>query len=239
MKGVDKLEVDEERWREATERAAVIRPLIAKDLIEPQAIHEACRKLGVRRTRLYELIEQFRASPVVSSLVARRRGPKEGSSRFAPEQDQLIDDAIKEFYRTRQKPSVNALRRHVRQLCRVRGARPPSWDAIKARVARKDERLLLQDREGAEAARARFAPVVGEYRASHALEVVQIDLTNSELGLIKSDFRQSHNRASPVSKIPRQNAWVSLRAQARGRGVRRLSRRADAKKRRLDLPSAH
>ena len=127
MKRVDKLEVDEERWREATERAAVIRPLIAKDSIEPRAIHEACRKLGVRRTRLYELIEQFRASPVASSLVARRRGPKEGSSRLTPDQDQLIDDAIKEFYRTRQKPSVNALRRHVRQLCRVRGARPPSW----------------------------------------------------------------------------------------------------------------
>lgn len=101
VKGVDKLEVDEERWREATERAAAIRPLIAKDSIEPQAIHDACRKLGVRRTRLYELIEQFRASPVASSLVARRRGPKEGSSRLTPDQDQLIDDAIKEFYRTR------------------------------------------------------------------------------------------------------------------------------------------
>jgi putative transposase len=164
VKGVDKLEVDEERWREATGRAAVKRPLIAKDSIEPQAIHDACRKLGVRRTRLYELIEQFRASPVVSSLVARRRGPKEGSSRLAPAHDQLIDDAIKEFYRTRQKPNVNALRRHVRPLCRVRGARPPSWDAIKARVARTDERLLLQDREGAEAARARFAPVVGNGR---------------------------------------------------------------------------
>ena len=30
-----------------------------------------------------------------------------------------------------------------------------------------------------------------------------------------------------------------LRSQARGRGVRQLSRRAVAKKRRLDLPSAH
>jgi len=194
VKRVDKLEVDEERWREATERAAVIRPLIAKDSIEPRAIHEACRKLGVRRTRLYELIEQFRASPVVSSLVARRRGPKEGSSRFAPDQDQLIDDAIKEFYRTRQKPSVNALRRHVRQLCRVRGARPPSWDAIKARVARKDERLLLQDREGAEAARARFAPVVGEYRASHALEVVQIDHTKVDVFVVDSVHREPIGR---------------------------------------------
>jgi hypothetical protein len=31
-------------------------------------------------------------------------------------------------------------------------------------------------------------------------------------------FRQSHDHASPVSKIPRQNAWFSLRPQARGQG---------------------
>lgn len=77
---------------------------------------------------------------------------------------------------------------------RVRGARPPSWDAIKARVARKDERLLLQDREGAEAARARFAPVVGEYRASHALEVVQIDHTKVDVFVIDSVHREPIGR---------------------------------------------
>ena len=123
-------------------------------------------------------------------------GRRRGSSQLTPDQDQLIDDAIKEFYRTRQKPSVNALRRHVRQLCRVRGGRPPSWDAIKARVAREDERLLLQDREGAEAARARFAPVVGEYRASHALEVVQIDHTKVDVFVV--DFRPSRAHRATV-----------------------------------------
>jgi putative transposase len=194
MKGVDKLEVDEERWREATERATVIRPLIASGAIAPQAVRDACRKLGVRRTRLYELIEQFRASPVVSSLVARRRGPKEGSSRLTPEQDQLIDGAIKEFYRTRQKPSVNALRRRLRQLCHLRGVRPPSWDAIKARVARTDERLLVRDREGAEAASARFAAVVGEYHASCALEVVQIDHTKVDVFVVDSVHREPIGR---------------------------------------------
>ena len=194
MTRVDKLEVDEERWREATERAAVIRPLIAESSIQPQAIRNACRKLGLKRTRLYELIERFRASPVVSSLVAERRGPKMGSTRLTPEQDQLIDEAIKQFYRTRQKPRVNALRRRLRQLCRRRGVRLPSWDAIKARVARTDERLLVRDREGAEAARARFASVVGEYRASYALEVVQVDHTKIDVFVVDSVHREPIGR---------------------------------------------
>lgn len=194
MTRIDKLEVDDERWREAKERAAAIRPLIAQDAIQQQAIRDVCRKLGVKRTRLYELIERFRASPVVSSLVAGRRGPKNGSSRLSPEQDQLIDDAIKEFYRTRQKPSVNALRRRLRQLCELRGLRPPSWDAIKARVARTDERLLVRDREGAEAARARFSPVVGEFHASHALEVVQIDHTKVDMFVVDSVHREPIGR---------------------------------------------
>lgn len=194
MTRIDKLDVDDERWREASVRAAVIRPLIAQDTVHPQAIRDACRELGVRKTRLYELIERFRASPVVSSLVAGRRGPKKGSSRLTLEQDQLIDAAIKEFYRTRQKPSVNALRRRLRQLCQQRGMRPPSWDAIKARVARTDERLLVQDREGSQAARARFAPVVGEYHASHALEVVQIDHTKVDVFVVDSVHREPIGR---------------------------------------------
>ena len=194
MTRVDKLEVDEERWREATERAAVIRPLIAESSIQPQAIRDACRKLGLKRTRLYELIERFRASPVVSSLVAERRGPKMGSTRLTPEQDQLIGEAIKQFYRTRQKPRVNALRRRLRQLCQRRGVRLPSWDAIKARVARTDERLLVRDREGAEAARARFAPVVGEFRASYALEVVQVDHTKVDVFVVDSVHREPIGR---------------------------------------------
>ncbi|WP_159732893.1 DDE-type integrase/transposase/recombinase, partial [Methylosinus sp. Ce-a6] len=124
----------------------------------------------------------------------RQRGPKEGSSRLTPEQDQLIDDAIEEFYRTRQKPGVNALRRRVRQLCQARGTRLPLWDAIKARVARTDKRSLLQDREGAEAARARFAPVVGEYQVSYALEVVQIDHTKIDVFVVDSVHREPIGR---------------------------------------------
>ena len=96
----------------------------------------------------------------------------------------------------------------MRQLCRVRGGRPPSWDAIKARVARKDERLLLQDREGAEAARARFAPVVGEYRASHALEVVQIDHTKVDVFVV--DF---------VHREPIGRPWLTLAIDVASRMV--------------------
>jgi putative transposase len=44
-------------------------------------------------------------------------------------------------------------------------------------VASIDRRALVSAREGAKAARDRFKPVVGEYRADYALEIVQIDHT--------------------------------------------------------------
>ena len=68
--------------------------------------------------------------------------------------------------------------------------------------------MLLQDREGAEAARARFAPVVGEYRASHALEVVQIDHTKVDVFVV--DF---------VHREPIGRPWLTLAIDVASRMV--------------------
>jgi len=207
-KRIDKLGADDALWRVAMARAETIRPLIAAGTLKAGVIADACRKLGVRRARLYALIEQFREAPVTSSLLPARRGPREGSSRLTPEQDALIGEAILQFYRTRQKPSVNALRRHLRQLCQAKGAPVPSWNAIKARVARADERLLLRDREGAAAVRARFSPVIGEYHANHALEVVQIDHTKIDVFVVDAEHRQ-----------PLQRPWLTLAIDVASRMV--------------------
>lgn len=120
----------------------------------------------------------------------------------------MINEAILQFYRTRQKPSVNALRRQLRQSWQSSGAPLPSWKAIKARVARTDARLLMRDREGAATARARFAPVVGEYRASHALEIVQVDHTKIDVFVVDA-----------VRREPLQRPWLTLAIDVASRMV--------------------
>ncbi|RUX79459.1 transposase, partial [Mesorhizobium sp. M2A.F.Ca.ET.040.01.1.1] len=195
----DKFAADDADWRRAVAREAVIRPLASKDRLSPADIGLACRQLGVRRARLYELLGRYRVSPVTSSLLGHNPGPAKGRRRLSEEMEALIETAMRDTYRRREKPSITAMHDRVRELCRACGKVAPSWKAVRARVKLADPRLLMRDREGAKAARERFEPVVQEYRADHALHIVQIDHTLVDLFIVDA-----------VHRRPLQRPWLTL-----------------------------
>lgn len=94
---------------------------------------------------------------------------------------------------------MSALHDRVCELCHRRGLIPPSWNAVRTRVDQADLRALVRDREGARAARERFDPVVQEYRADHALHIVQIDHTLVDLFIVDA-----------VHRRPLQRPWLTL-----------------------------
>ena len=186
--------VDEAAWTEAVARELVLRRLAGRERLDRAEVLEACRKLGVKRARLYQLLRAYRVRPVTSSLVNRPTGSRAGARRLSADVEALIDEAIQTFYRSRQKPSVNALQKEVRRLCWQNGVRAPSWHAVRARVKTIDPRDLVADREGAKAARDLFRPVPGQYSADHAFEVVQIDHTKVDLIVVDSAYRSAIQR---------------------------------------------
>jgi putative transposase len=206
---VHKLDVDDAKWREAVVREAIVRPLASQERLSRVEIGVACRALGIRRSRLYALVESYRTAPVTNSLTADTPGPTKGSRRLSPEMEALIAEAIRDNYLTRQKPSVSALHDHVRQLCRARGlAAMPSWKAVRARVELIDRRLLIHARDGAKAARDRCGPVVHQYSADHALHVVQVDHTLVDLFVVDA-----------VHRRPIQRPWLTLAIDVASRMV--------------------
>lgn len=60
----DKLDIDDGRWKVAVAREAIVRPLAAAGRLSPADVATACRVLGLGRSRLYVLIERYRAAPV-------------------------------------------------------------------------------------------------------------------------------------------------------------------------------
>jgi len=195
----DKLDIDDAKWQGAVAREAVIRPLASASRLSQFDVATACRILGLRRSRLYVLIEQYRSDPVTSSLASATPGPKRGSRRFSDEMEALIEEAIIDKYLTRQKASVSTLHDHVRHLCRARGLAIPSWKAVRARVDRIDRHRLISAREGGKAARDRLKPVVQEYQADHAFHIVQIDHTLVDLFVVDA-----------VHRRPIQRPWLTL-----------------------------
>lgn len=116
----NKLDIGDDRWQVAVAREAIIRPLVDAGQLSPDDVATVCRILGLRRSRLYVLIEQYRSAPVTSSLAAATPGPKKGSRRLSVEAESLIEEAVHEKYLTRQKASVSKLHDYIRHLCRAR-----------------------------------------------------------------------------------------------------------------------
>jgi len=191
--------VDDAVWNEAVARENVIRRLVSLPHPGRSDFHRACRELGLRRTRLYELIRAYRENPVTSSLLPQQAGTRRGSRRLPDEAETVIAEAVGDFYKTRQKVSINQLHKEVRRLCRLRGVRVPSWQTLKARIAAMDPADLMAMRNGPKAASDRFRAVPRQYEAAYALNIVQIDHTLADIIVVDREYRK-----------PLQRPWLTL-----------------------------
>ncbi|MFG6661325.1 Mu transposase C-terminal domain-containing protein [Sulfitobacter sp. 915] len=200
--------VDDAAWEQAVARETVIRRLASKASPNRAEFLKACRDLGLKRSRLYELISAYKARPVASSLLAAQVGTATGSRRLPDEIEAVISGAIEEFYKSLQKPSINALQKEVRRRCSQRGLRPPCWTTLRDRVAAIDPAELTAAREGAKASRQRHHPVPGRYQVERAYEVVQIDHTLVDVIVVDR-----------VHRKPLQRPWLTLAIDVASRMV--------------------
>lgn len=191
--------ISETAWQKALAREAVIRPLAFGGALSVSERSSACRQLGLRPSRLYQLLSQFRRKPVTSSLLDETPGPEKGRRLLSPEQEAAVTHAIQQTYCRRERPTVTAVHDHVRLICRERNLLAPSWKAVKVRIDQADRQKLTKAREGAPAARQRFSAVVGDYSAEHAMEIVQIDHTLVDLFVV-----------DVVNRQPLQRPWLTL-----------------------------
>ena len=208
---VDRLDinaVDDAAWDQAVAREAVIRRLACKVSPNRSEFLQACRDLGLKRSRLYELISAYKARPLASSLLAAQAGTPRGSRRLPDEIEAVISKAIEDFYKSLQKPSINALQKEVRRRCSQRGLRAPCWTTLRDRVAAIDPRELTAAREGAKASRQRHHPVPGRYQVARAYEVVQIDHTLVDVMVVDRIHRK-----------PLQRPWLTLAIDVASRMV--------------------
>jgi putative transposase len=203
----DKSTVDAADWNEAVAREAVIRDLVSIDQFSHSDVLRACRQLGVKRARLYQLIKAYRERPVTSSLLGRRTGPPRRVRLLPEEVEAVIEDALRDFYKSRQKPSVNRLRLEVRRLCRLRGLKAPCWQSLRARIDRLDPAEIARAREGPKVVRDQFRPVPGQYAADCAFEVVQIDHTLVDVIVVDRAFRQPLQRPWLTRTLSLQLCW--------------------------------
>lgn len=204
----DIIAAGDEAWEQAVEREAVVRRLAEQARIPRADFLVACRDLGIKRSRLYQLIRAYKARPLTSSLLPSAVGTQPGSRRLPDEVEAVISEAIEVFYKSPQKPSINALHKEVRRRCRLQELRTPCWATLRDRVAAMDQAELMAAREGTKAARHQYRPVPGTYRVERAYEVVQIDHTLVDVIVVDR-----------VHRKPLQRPWLTLAIDVASRMV--------------------
>lgn len=177
-------------WNVAVRRAEVIGELASHEHAGADRVNEAASALGLSRRYVYELLRRWRAGAgVASDLLPGRRGAPAGGRRLPGAVEDVIGEAIRTHYLSRQRRSVAAVYREVARLCRLRGLPVPSRGSLVRRIGQVDPVKQVGRREGADAVRARRSAggVVPPVR--HVLDQVQIDHTPVDVIVVDERHR--------------------------------------------------
>jgi putative transposase len=208
MAGDPLVAVPESVWKPTVKRAKILAQLAAKEHCSKEHIAEAAKKLKIGRAMVYRLLARFRLSEQATSLLPTKPGRKPGSKELAVEQEKIVDKLIREFYLSRQKPTVTALHRTIALECFQADVPTPSYKAVRTPVRALAARDTLRAREGAKAAADRFRPIRASLSASEPLELVQIDHTLVDVIVVDDLHRK------PIGR-----PWLSLAIDVATRNV--------------------
>lgn len=179
-----------ELWSVAVRRAEVISELACHENAGADRVNEAAAALGLSRRYVYELLRRWHAGEgVASDLLPGRRGAPAGRRLLSPAVEDVIREAIRTHYLSRQRRSVAAVYREVARLCRLQGLPLPSRGSLVRRIGQIDAVKQVGRREGADAVRARQSAggVVPPVR--RVLDQVQIDHTPVDVIVVDERHR--------------------------------------------------
>lgn len=205
----DLADIADEDWKVAEQRFAAIKPLVHETFLGRQEVERRAKEVGVNVATLYRWLQKYKAMGVVSALISKKRGWKEGKSRIPVFADEVIEGVIKDFYLTTQRPTATKAVTEVLRRCQQRGIEAPHPTTIRARLAKVTEKERLRGRGFKEKAKNKFLPAAGSFpNADFPLAVVQIDHTPADIILVDDIYRK------PIGR-----PWITLAMDVHSRMV--------------------
>lgn len=205
----DLAEIADVDWRVAQQRFAAISPLVGKCLIGRDEVERRAKEVNVNLATLYRWLQRYNAYGTVTALIPKKRGWKEGKSRIPADADEVIEQTIRDYYLTPQRPTAKKTVIEVQRRCAERGIKAPNHMTIRARIARISEKESLRGRGFKEKAKNKFLPAPGSFpNADYPLAVMQIDHTPADIILVDDVHRK------PIGR-----PWITLAIDVHSRMV--------------------
>lgn len=205
----DLAEIADVDWQVAQQRFAAISPLVGKCLIGRDEVERRAKEVNVNVATLYRWLQRYNAYDTVTALIPKKRGWKEGKSRIPADADEVIEQTIRDYYLTPQRPTAKKTVIEVQRRCAERGIKAPNHMTIRARIARVSEKESLRGRGFKEKAKNKFLPAPGSFpNADYPLAVMQIDHTPADIILVDDVHRK------PIGR-----PWITLAIDVHSRMV--------------------
>ena len=189
--------VEDADWAVAQRRLVVVQGLRRLTHRTKADVEAAARLAGVHAATVYEWMNDYEdAGRKTSALIPRKRGPKPGSRRLLEAIEKIIAACIEAHYLDEQRHSVDYVYRKTQGACVKAGLRPPSADAVRARVGALDAGLVLRRRGQRDIARNKLTPIRGHFPdQGFPLSIVQIDHTLVDVIFVDEVHRLPIGRA--------------------------------------------
>lgn len=188
-------DIADEDWRIAQERLAAIKPLVDAGRLGRENVEVRASELKINPATLYRWLQRYKAYGVVTALIPQKRGWKQGNGRIDQDAEALIEQVIRDFYLTPQRPTAQKAITEVLRACQAKGMTAPSPTAIRARISRIAEKEQLRGRGHKEKAKNKFLPAAGSFpNATFPLAVMQIDHTPADIILVDDVYRKPIGR---------------------------------------------
>ena len=156
----------------------------------------AAAELGISPRAVRRLVRQFRLEgSTTAALVARSPGRKAGKRTLNPAVENLIHDVLNRTYVNKQKCTLSHAYRQLCLVCREHGLKPPSLNAVRARLTDLDPVRTARRRHGAKTAQTLKSVTGHAPTAERLLHIVQIDHTKMDVMLVDSTHRKLAGRA--------------------------------------------
>ena len=188
-----------EHSAEMISRAKVLRTEIEKLMALPKIgkinMDEAVANSGYSQSRVYDYLEAYRVSPVLTSLMPKKPSGGRGKGRINNAQGEIIQAVIQELYLTRNRIKPFMIIKEVNRRCFESNIDRPSPNTVRRRLKAIPARKKTANREGGKVARDKFQPVVGSFPEPEApMDVVQFDHTPVDIIIVDEETGLSLGR---------------------------------------------
>jgi putative transposase len=185
----------DEEWAEAQHRFQAIKPLLENPIRTRDDAEEIAKKHDIHAATLYKWLKLYQEAGHVSALVPIKRGRKNGTKLLANEQEKVIETAIEDIYLNKQRHKPQDVIEEVLRRCRLAKIEAPHPNTVRNRLAMLRPAETLRRRGFKEAARNKYAPILGQFPgADYPFSVVQVDHTEADIILVDEVHRKSIGR---------------------------------------------